>query len=733
MANIRSITPNDPANFTPVLGNYKTLQPFRYWCQKVLPLVYDDSLSYYELLCKVVDYLNKTMEDVETLHGDVTKLHTAYEELQSYVNNYFSTLDVQEEINNKLDLMASDGTLTNLINPLIAPAVSEWLKNNLTPTAPPIDKTLTIEGACADAKITGDVIKYYTGITPFTFKATEEQQYNFHLVPNILPVGSNFTLYIDSITGSASIINFVGQPTNSTGVPLLTNIDVGSYHVTLNSEYESFGFWSDSNDTVITARIISPITDKSLTLNNVSADAKITGDVIKYYTGITPFTFKATEEQQYNFHLVPNILPVGSNFTLYIDSITGSASIINFVGQPTNSTGVPLLTNIDVGSYHVTLNSEYESFGFWSDSNDTVITARIISPITDKSLTLNNVSADAKITGDVIKYYNGCVPVKYSSTDTDNYNFTIIRNIMPRGTILTIYCESVSNSGVNFVGQVIGHPGVALITNLESGKYYTITLDADYTSFGYFTSSPSSVSCRIYTNYKKELKVLTMGDSITELGVSNRGWIKYFMENSKFAVKLIHNTAVIGAWLHDSIDTIYDGNPSQDKQVNNTLGNQVQNIINNKYEEPDIIIIAIGINSGVNITQNDIKNTYYDESGNKKPLNNVDKTTDSGAFRYANEKLTELYPNAKIFWSSPIQSARSVHSQEDVEKYDNSYTIACHFIGSEPIHSNTCGINGFYEKWQEDGKYLIDGLHPNVNGAKTLGKYISSEINKLVF
>ena len=119
MTNVRSITPNDPADFTPELGNYKTLQPFRYWCQKVLPLVYDDSLSYYELLCKVVDYLNKTMEDVETLHGDVTNLHTAYEELQSYVNNYFSTLDVQEEINNKLNQMASDGTLSDIIKPLI--------------------------------------------------------------------------------------------------------------------------------------------------------------------------------------------------------------------------------------------------------------------------------------------------------------------------------------------------------------------------------------------------------------------------------------------------------------------------------------------------------------------------------------------------------------------------------------------------------------------------------------
>lgn len=108
---VRSITPNDPANFTPTLGDYTELKPFRYWCQKVLPLVYDDSLSYYELLCKVVDYLNKTMEDVETLHGDVTNLRTAYEKLQSYVNNYFSTLDVQEEINNKLDDMFKKGLL----------------------------------------------------------------------------------------------------------------------------------------------------------------------------------------------------------------------------------------------------------------------------------------------------------------------------------------------------------------------------------------------------------------------------------------------------------------------------------------------------------------------------------------------------------------------------------------------------------------------------------------------
>lgn len=115
------------ANFTPALGEYRELQPFRYWCQKVLPLVYDDSLSYYELLCKVVDYLNKTMEDVDTLHGDVTNLHQAYVELQGYVNNYFNNLDVQNEINNKLDEMTKNGELTEIIGMWLYGGYSLWI------------------------------------------------------------------------------------------------------------------------------------------------------------------------------------------------------------------------------------------------------------------------------------------------------------------------------------------------------------------------------------------------------------------------------------------------------------------------------------------------------------------------------------------------------------------------------------------------------------------------------
>lgn len=111
---LQTIKPNPPADFTPNIHTYNTLGAFRVWCQKVLPLVYDDSLSYYELLCKVVDYLNKTMKAVDDLIVDFSDLYDAYVKLQNYVNNYFKTLDVQQEINNKLDEMVKDGTFDRI-------------------------------------------------------------------------------------------------------------------------------------------------------------------------------------------------------------------------------------------------------------------------------------------------------------------------------------------------------------------------------------------------------------------------------------------------------------------------------------------------------------------------------------------------------------------------------------------------------------------------------------------
>lgn len=145
-------------NYIPEFQGYSGQGAFRYWCQKVLPLVYDDSLSYYELLNKVVVYLNNTIEDVSKAEGNIDSLLTAYTQLQNYVNDYFDNLDVQEEINHKLDEMAENGELSDLLEPFIPNLVTTWLNEHITPTTPPVDDTLSISGAAADAKVTGDEI-----------------------------------------------------------------------------------------------------------------------------------------------------------------------------------------------------------------------------------------------------------------------------------------------------------------------------------------------------------------------------------------------------------------------------------------------------------------------------------------------------------------------------------------------------------------------------------------------
>lgn len=103
------------ANFTPKVVGGKEIGSFRFWVQKVLPLVYDDSLSYYELLCKVVAYINELIKNGDRTNENIVNLVNAYEQLQNYVNNYFNSLDVSTQINNYMDGLVESGELDSIL------------------------------------------------------------------------------------------------------------------------------------------------------------------------------------------------------------------------------------------------------------------------------------------------------------------------------------------------------------------------------------------------------------------------------------------------------------------------------------------------------------------------------------------------------------------------------------------------------------------------------------------
>ena len=63
------------------------LKHFHFWCQKVLPLVYDDSLSYYEVLCKVVKYINDLIDQDKIFGAEIAELRKDLDQVQYWIDH----------------------------------------------------------------------------------------------------------------------------------------------------------------------------------------------------------------------------------------------------------------------------------------------------------------------------------------------------------------------------------------------------------------------------------------------------------------------------------------------------------------------------------------------------------------------------------------------------------------------------------------------------------------------
>ena len=101
------------------LENIETIEsPFRRFVTTigVFPTAFTDAMTYYECLAYLVKYLEDSVVPAVNENAEALReLQTLYVQLKSYVDNYFDNLDVQEEINNKLDQMAEAGTLQEII------------------------------------------------------------------------------------------------------------------------------------------------------------------------------------------------------------------------------------------------------------------------------------------------------------------------------------------------------------------------------------------------------------------------------------------------------------------------------------------------------------------------------------------------------------------------------------------------------------------------------------------
>lgn len=100
--------------------NYENLTPFKWFVLENFPFIEADfdALTNWQLFCKLGNEINKLIES-QNLVGEQV------ENLTNFVNNYFDNLNVQDEVDTKLDEMVQDGTLYNVINTQIFRDINE--------------------------------------------------------------------------------------------------------------------------------------------------------------------------------------------------------------------------------------------------------------------------------------------------------------------------------------------------------------------------------------------------------------------------------------------------------------------------------------------------------------------------------------------------------------------------------------------------------------------------------
>lgn len=68
------------------------IRRLHFYCQKVLPLVYDESLSYYEVLCKVKHKLNELIDSQNLQDEEIKAIEKELAEVQNWIDNFDTTV-----------------------------------------------------------------------------------------------------------------------------------------------------------------------------------------------------------------------------------------------------------------------------------------------------------------------------------------------------------------------------------------------------------------------------------------------------------------------------------------------------------------------------------------------------------------------------------------------------------------------------------------------------------------
>ena len=273
----------------------KIITPFKMQVLTNFPFIEADfdALTNYELLCKIVEKLNEVVGNENAL--------------TSYVNNYFDNLDVQEEINRKLDAMALDGSLEALLLPVCNAILNDekldeivediWGETltEMISNATSLDTLIVDDDAFSWRQLTGGTYAYSLDMVlsniPITVNSLESA------INDILSNGLESKRYL--ITGENDGQYYYGNSYVTIKKPVIDN---DSYRVDCYIDYDIFHIINTSYSSITCPMrklynefyVTCSISDNSVT--EITEITNIAGGVRSYYMGVnTDYEILASE------------------------------------------------------------------------------------------------------------------------------------------------------------------------------------------------------------------------------------------------------------------------------------------------------------------------------------------------------------------------------------------------------------------------------------------------------
>lgn len=714
----------------------------------IIPTSYKDSMSYYECLAWLCKYLEETVIPTLNQNGEaVEELQGLYIELNSYVTNYFDTLDVQEEINNKLDDMVRKGTFQLTLSRYFRELEEQYneayqnidstylarydefqeeisdLNTRIASVASgsPAGIYATVQAlTTADPNhskiylVNADGKWYYYNTSNSTWTAGGTYQASVNL-PTVNELEEKMDELSPTLTGSLSDTRYsaatplTNQENGATkyifSAGLYKYIVVKSYTV-LNINIYTF---LDSQNNIISYKQATGTSDSLVTTNKIRVPDNATQLVVSVNTLHAPDTVVWIDK---NAYIEENTKNIGNNLVTINDF--PNKGMINPSGQFVPADGT----------------------WYYSDFISIEKCSKIKLKAVYNNLLLN------------VAYYDEDKTFISGTNTTQGTNlYEAVESEFPSGAVYVVFC---SRNTIEYYATLEYYDLFFNVFKLEDKLK---TLQEDYDD--------------VYVDYSS-LKFACFGDSITSDEVTGTG-TKINEELGTILIEnFAHGNATCSDWYRgdvtETIESPYvdhqDDDPTKTAlyENQNVLSNQVRRCLAKGTDEglavsythpiagsitldetiwegtgsseysPDIIYIAISINDGLlDAMVLDDTETVFAQS-----YSQLNKHGIASSLRWAIETLQSKFPDSQIFVCSPLQTGKTPQSDA---RLDYSHTKLKRDIIEKVCQF--CSVH-FIDSFSDSGfsNMMAHGIasnnndlvHPTQKWSRNIAKYISQNI-----